>query len=184
MLLLTALWPHADRIQLRAHARTLVRMRGLPDATALGRLKVLTVQVRQAQDVDPELWIALPHSDLFLSPWEAEQDKRPKVALPRYLDPEWQPGGAKLKATNGYIGSARHGECTSCNRDKKITQAVYRITDKRRTYSRSSLCAHCARKYLGPVEVPRFASAEEAQAWLDAQDGAELAPSPLGTPPP
>lgn len=165
---LRQLWPSMGEHRALQHARTFVRINerhyGPVDQAALTRLSALTPVVSPDLVPDDAL-IPLPHGDLFLRKWTPDMDRRPRNKTPRWADPEWQ----QHVASGGRVGSAKHGECTNCAKEGVLKQAVYRLSDDRDTYSRSSLCAQHARKLIGgPVVVPRFSSSEEAQAWLDA----------------
>lgn len=105
------------------------------------------------------------YSDDVLVPWEPpDKDKRPKAKSgPRVGD---------TKPFTRGSASAMHGECTRCvGSGGPIKAATWRRQHGVDVYlySRESLCDEHARKVASPpIEVPdQFASAEEAQAWLD-----------------
>lgn len=177
---LRQLWPELGEFAARRHATTLVRVlskyQGPADPVAAGRLAVLArpAAVQGPAALDPETRVEV-RGGLLLAPWTPEDDRRPRSKLPRWADPEWQPGGHFYVAANRngrlYLGSARHGECTPCVKDGRLREAIYRLTDERGSWSRSSLCQPCASKMIGgPMVVPTFDTPEQAQAWLDAQD--------------
>lgn len=174
--LLRTLWPECSEAQAERHAGTLVRLQtrhyGEPMQAEVARLTVLTASNASEPAMAPDTVIELPYGDLFLRPWSADMDRRPKTKTPRWADPEWAPGGPRRTGVNKqYTGSSKHGECTPCGKENVLRQAAYRLGDQHDAYSRMSVCEKCARKMLGgPVVVPQFSSPEEAQAWLDAQE--------------
>jgi hypothetical protein len=177
---LRKLWPAMGALTAQQHARTLVRVlerhHGPADEALASQLVVLNTPAASVAEPElpDDLVVEVPRQPgLFLRPWTEEMDRRPGPG--RYADPRWQPGGEfhaqQMRGGKLYCGSAKKGECTPCVKDGRLRKAIYRVSNDRDTYSRSSVCSQCAKKMLGtPVVVPKFDTPEEAQAWLDAQE--------------
>lgn len=115
------------------------------------------------------------------TPWTPENDHRPKTwNRIGYSRDDTDPWGTLLRG----LGTAKKGECTRCvKEDGPIQQAMFRIlTHQNARTAVASWCWEHADAFvkqfnnvdtlpkldrIEPLEVPSFADAETALAWLD-----------------
>ena len=120
------------------------------------------------------------YSTDILVPWVEEQDRRPRARGGPREGAKWvdRQGFTLPNGTTLGSGSAMHGECTECVKEAHDdhSKAIHAATWRRQngplpenfSYCKASYCDWHAKKHANaPIQVPEFANAEEAQAWLD-----------------
>lgn len=156
-------------------------MTGFDEAEELLQAKYVAPKTAVVDEVadGPAIMECFYGTDI-LTPWVAEDDRRPRARGGPREGATWVPRKG-FTLPNGLTlgsGGAMHGECTACVKDahddpsKSIRAAKWRRQNgplpEMFSYCKASYCDMHAKKFASaPIQVPEFSNAEDAQAWLD-----------------